>query len=87
MRVVVVACLAQSLGTPAAAQWLDTRTPGIPRTADGRPNLAAIETATRTPTSCASPSATADRASARSANERRVFAARWSAVDSTDRQP
>ena len=23
------------------AQWLDFRTPGIPRTADGKPNLAA----------------------------------------------
>jgi hypothetical protein len=39
--VVVVACLALSLGAPAAAQWLNTRTPGIPRTADERPNLAA----------------------------------------------
>src|SRR5918994_580547 len=27
--------------TPAAAQWLDTPTPGIPRTADGKPNLTA----------------------------------------------
>src|SRR5687767_3123199 len=39
--VVVVACLALSPGAPAAAQWLNTRPPGIPRTADGRPNLAA----------------------------------------------
>ena len=26
---------------PAAAQWLDRATPGIPRTPDGKPNLAA----------------------------------------------
>src|SRR5688572_20408047 len=26
---------------PAAGQWLKTRTPGIPRTADGKPNLKA----------------------------------------------
>jgi len=25
--------------TPAAAQWLKTPTPGIPRTADGKPDL------------------------------------------------
>lgn len=25
--------------TPAAAQWLDLKTPGVPRTADGKPNL------------------------------------------------
>lgn len=30
-----VACL------PAAAQWIDYKTPGIPRTADGKPNLSA----------------------------------------------
>ncbi len=29
------------LGAPAAAQWLDHRTPGIPRTPDGRPDLEA----------------------------------------------
>lgn len=28
-------------GSPAAAQWLDYPTPGIPRTPDGKPNLAA----------------------------------------------
>src|SRR4051812_23669360 len=27
--------------TPAAAQWLKDRTPGIPRMADGKPNLTA----------------------------------------------
>jgi hypothetical protein len=27
--------------TPAAAQWLGLKTPGVPRTADGKPNLAA----------------------------------------------
>ena len=29
------------LVSPAAAQWLDYPTPGIPRTADGKPNLSA----------------------------------------------
>src|SRR5438094_33611 len=29
------------LGVPAAAQWLNLPTPGIPRTSDGKPNLAA----------------------------------------------
>jgi hypothetical protein len=29
------------LGTPLAAQWLNYPTPGIPRTADGKPNLSA----------------------------------------------
>ena len=29
------------LSTPLAAQWLDFKTPGIPRTADGKPNLSA----------------------------------------------
>ena len=27
--------------TPLAAQWAQYRTPGIPRTADGKPNLTA----------------------------------------------
>ena len=36
------AALALIVGTtPAAAQWLDRPWPGIPRTADGKPNLAA----------------------------------------------
>ena len=30
-----------ALSAPAAAQWLDLQTPGIPRTADGAPDLAA----------------------------------------------
>jgi hypothetical protein len=29
------------MATPAGAQWLDRKTPGIPRTSDGKPNLAA----------------------------------------------
>src|SRR6187399_1375164 len=36
--VALVSCL---LSPPAAAQWLDYPTPGIPRTPDGKPNLAA----------------------------------------------
>jgi len=35
-------CLALAfMATPLAAQWLDYPTPGIPRTGDGKPNLAA----------------------------------------------
>ena len=29
------------LSVPLAAQWLDYKTPGIPRTPDGKPNLSA----------------------------------------------
>src|SRR5262245_43390030 len=36
--VVVILCL---MATPVAAQWLRLQTPGIPRTPDGKPNLAA----------------------------------------------
>ena len=37
-----LAALALIVGTmPAAAQWLDRPWPGIPRTADGKPNLTA----------------------------------------------
>ena len=35
------AVLASLLSAPAAAQWLNYPTPGIPRTPDGKPNLAA----------------------------------------------
>jgi len=35
------AILLASLVTPLPAQWLEHRTPGIPRTADGKPNLTA----------------------------------------------
>jgi len=38
--IVLSACLTGFI-TPAAAQWLQHRTVGIPRTADGKPNLAA----------------------------------------------
>ena len=38
---VAVAVVASLLSTPAAAQWLDYPTPGIPRLADGKANLAA----------------------------------------------
>jgi len=33
--------LAMAIAAPAAAQWLNLPTPGIPRTADGKPNLTA----------------------------------------------
>ena len=36
-----VTTLAFLLSTPLAAQWLDHKTPGIPRTPDGKPNLSA----------------------------------------------
>jgi len=38
-RIVLAALLL--LPVSLGAQWLDWRTPGIPRTADGKPNLAA----------------------------------------------
>src|SRR5688572_19328041 len=41
MKTFMVAVVALALGTPLAAQWLTHKTPGIPRTADGKPNLAA----------------------------------------------
>ena len=44
-RIVLAALLL--LPVSLGAQWLDWRTPGIPRTADGKPNLAAP--APRTP--------------------------------------
>jgi len=39
-RIVILAALLL-LSVPLCAQWLDFRTPGIPRTADGKPNLTA----------------------------------------------
>jgi hypothetical protein len=39
-RIAVVAALCL-LPISLGAQWLDFRTPGIPRTADGKPNLTA----------------------------------------------
>ncbi|PYR46675.1 MAG: hypothetical protein DMF89_21190 [Acidobacteria bacterium] len=47
MKTVAFAILLSAVTTPLAAQWLTHPTPGIPRTADGRPNLAAP--APRTP--------------------------------------
>ena len=47
MKTLVVAVVTLALGTPLAAQWLTRQTPGIPRTPDGKPNLAAA--APRTP--------------------------------------
>jgi hypothetical protein len=37
----IVTGLVALLATPATAQWLNYKTPGIPRTKDGKPNLAA----------------------------------------------
>ena len=47
MKLLPCAIVAVALTTPAAAQWLDYRTPGIPRTANGAPNLAAPAPRTR----------------------------------------
>jgi hypothetical protein len=38
---IAVAALAVALSTSAVAQWIDYQTPGIPRLADGKPNLSA----------------------------------------------
>lgn len=47
MKTVVVALVIVAFGTPLAAQWLTHKTPGIPRTPDGKANLTAV--APRTP--------------------------------------
>ena len=47
MNASLVAVVTVLLSAPLAAQWLTQPTPGIPRTADGKPNLAAP--APRTP--------------------------------------
>src|SRR5262245_19266352 len=47
MKSLAVAVVTLALGTSLAAQWLTHQTPGIPRTADGKPNLTAP--APRTP--------------------------------------
>src|SRR5262245_41893037 len=47
MRSLLVAASLALLTTPGSTQWLNHPTPGIPRTADGKPNLAAP--APRTP--------------------------------------
>jgi len=41
MRLFLAALTLVMATTPATAQWLDRKTPGIPRTADGKPNLTA----------------------------------------------
>jgi hypothetical protein len=41
MKRLVVAFSLLALAAPLSAQWLGVPTPGIPRTADGKPNLAA----------------------------------------------
>jgi hypothetical protein len=41
MRLFLAALTLVMAATPATAQWLDRKTPGIPRKADGTPNLAA----------------------------------------------
>src|ERR1700681_392188 len=41
MNASLIAVVTVALSAPLAAQWLNHPTPGIPRTADGKPNLAA----------------------------------------------
>ena len=41
MKILITSIIFASFITPLAAQWAQYRTPGIPRSADGRPNLAA----------------------------------------------
>ncbi len=41
MKIFTTTMIVAALATPLAAQWLHHPTPGIPRTADGKPNLAA----------------------------------------------
>src|SRR5262249_41756557 len=41
MKTLVFATILSALATPLAAQWIDHPTPGIPRTANGKPNLTA----------------------------------------------
>jgi hypothetical protein len=40
-RIVLFSAIALVIDGPLGAQWADRRTPGIPRTADGKPNLTA----------------------------------------------
>ena len=47
MKTSLIAVISVALSVPLAAQWLNHPTPGIPRTPDGKPNLAAP--APRTP--------------------------------------
>src|SRR5499427_5268326 len=41
MKIFTVVIIWTALATPLEAQWLQRRTPGVPRTADGKPNLTA----------------------------------------------
>src|SRR5882672_4992900 len=41
MNAALIAVVTVALSAPLAAQWLNQPTPGIPRTADGKPNLSA----------------------------------------------
>ncbi len=41
MKIFTAVIICTLLAAPLEAQWLDRRTPGIPRTADGKPNLKA----------------------------------------------
>jgi hypothetical protein len=47
MKTAAIAIIMSALSAQMAAQWLDHQTPGIPRTADGKPYLTAT-----TPRTC-----------------------------------
>jgi hypothetical protein len=42
VRFIAVALLMACSGAPVAAQWINYPTPGMPRTADGKPDLTAL---------------------------------------------
>ena len=41
MKVFAIAIIVSALAAPTSAQWLNHPSPGIPRAADGKPNLTA----------------------------------------------
>ena len=45
MKALVLAILSLALTAPVKAQWMNYPTPGIPRTADGKPNINAPDAA------------------------------------------
>jgi hypothetical protein len=42
MKTWIVSVVTLAMALPAGAQWLNYKTPGIPRTADGKPNLSGV---------------------------------------------
>ncbi len=46
MKLLIVSFAIAVLGTPLAAQWINYRVPGVPRTTDGKVDLSALPTKT-----------------------------------------